>query len=324
MSRNIVVTGGSGFIGSHLCTALALMPDVERIFVLDVRPPALALPKVEHVEVDLRKPLEWCPPVPITTCFHLAAVCREPGYPWDDYFGANYLGTRTVVDWAERVGIQNIVFTSTVMVFQAGEACRSEADLPNADTGYGISKALAEEVLRAWRSRDAHRRLRVVRPGVVFGCRGGGNYVSLYRALKRNLFCYVGRSSTIKSSIYVKDLVRLLLAVETDRSDLDTFHGVYPAPTTIRAICEAFSETYGWRRFIPVLPMKLLRIAALPFQAADAVGLRNPVHYRRIEKLYYSTHLSAANLATIGFQAQYTLAEAIRDWRKDCRNLPLY
>jgi GlcNAc-P-P-Und epimerase len=324
MSRNIVVTGGSGFIGSHLCALLSGMPDVARIFVLDLRPPTQLLPKMEYVATDLRRPIAWRPEVPISTCFHLAAVCREPGYPWDDYFAANYLGTRMLVEWLELCGIDNLVFTSTVMVFRAGEICRAESDLPDADTGYGISKALAEEVVLAWRGRGRNRRLRMVRPGVVFGCRGGGNYLSLYKALKHNLFCYAGRNSTIKSSIYVKDLVRLLLVVETDKSGLEIFHGVYPEPTTIRDICKAFCDVYGWRRYVPVLPMKLLRAAAVPFQALDAVGLRNPVHYRRIEKLYFSTYLSAGNLARVGYRADYTLPEAIRDWRADCKDQPLH
>jgi hypothetical protein len=70
--------------------------------------------------------------------------------------------------------------------------------------------------------------------------------------------------------------------------------------------------------------MQLLRAAAAPFQALNALGLRNPVHYRRIEKLYFSTYLSAGNLARVDYRADYTLLEAIRDWRADCRDQPLH
>lgn len=49
-----------------------------------------------------------CPP----TVIHLAALSREPGYPWD-YFANNAAATRRLCHAADRVGVENIVFTTT-------------------------------------------------------------------------------------------------------------------------------------------------------------------------------------------------------------------
>jgi nucleoside-diphosphate-sugar epimerase len=254
----------------------------------------------------------------------LAGICREPGYTWDEYFTGNYLIAKNVAEWASRVRLNNIIFSSTMMVFKASDTRYSEADLPNPDTAYGISKALSEEHFRVWAAEGADRRLYVLRPGVVFGKGGGGNYLQLYRALKRNLFCYVGRSSTVKSSIYVKDLVRILLAAATGQLKPDTYHALYDDPLTIRKVCEAFCEVYGWRRYIPTLPYTVLKIAATPFEVADSIGLRNPIHRRRIDKLYHSTNLSAHKLTEANFSLKYEIVGALRDWRDECSPADLY
>jgi len=324
MSRNVVVTGGSGFIGSYLCKALSEQADVQQIVILDRVAPSDLPAKVKFVQVDLLEPVSYTPDFPVTTCFHLAAACREPGFEWDEYFANNHVASRHVADWAVRCGVPNIVFTSTAMVFRAGETRRRESDAPNADTAYGISKALAEETFRGWRRGADTRRLRVVRPGVVFGRGAGGNFVNLHNALRKGLFMYVGRRDTVKSAIYVKDLVRLLLTVERDSQTLDTFHGAYFEPTTIESVCRAFFKAYGWKRLVPVLPFRLAWLAAVPFEALNAIGLRNPVHTRRIEKLYHSTNLSAENLRALGFQHQFTLDAAIADWRDSCSPNSLY
>jgi len=323
-SKVFVVTGGSGFVGSHLLADLASDDTVSTIYVLDQNQPSVSSPKIHAIPCDLREPIAFMPDEPVDACIHLAAICREPGFSWDEYFTGNYLVTRNVVEWAKRCAVGNLIFTSTAMVFHAGEIRHAEGDLPDADTAYGISKALAEEVLHGWKSGAGGRRLRIVRPGVVFGKGGGGNFARLHDALKFRYFFYVGRDSTVKSAIYVKDLVRLLRLLVDDAAGAEIHHGVYPEATTTRKVCDAFCEAYGWRRFIPTLPFRLALLAAAPFHFLNVIGLRNPIHIRRIEKLYFSTDLSAENLKRLGFEAKYSLTAAISDWRADCAPGKIY
>jgi GlcNAc-P-P-Und epimerase len=325
-NRTAIVTGGSGFIGSHLVLDLDRDPTVSRIFILDKVPPAVRSDKIEFIHCDLRQSLNWVPPSQHSSLqfYHLAAVCREPGYSWDEYFSGNYLIAQNVADWASRIELESIIFTSTAMVFRASDNRNSESDLPNPDTAYGIAKALSEERFRSWMTEHPGRRLYVLRPGVVFGKGGGGNFARLHKALKRNLFCYVGRSSTVKSAIYVKDMVRVLRAAGSGALRPDTYHALYDEPLTLQNICEAFCEVYGWRRYVPTVPYNAMLLAATPFQIANALGLRNPIHRRRIEKLYHSTNLSTENLKKENFSLKYGIVEALRDWRADCFPDDLY
>jgi succinate dehydrogenase/fumarate reductase flavoprotein subunit len=77
-----------------------------------------------------------------------------------------------------------------MMVFRAGEARNHEESLTAPDTGYGMSKLLAQWVLTAWQKAAPERRLRMVKLGVVFGRWENGNYTRLYYALKKRRFAY--------------------------------------------------------------------------------------------------------------------------------------
>jgi nucleoside-diphosphate-sugar epimerase len=312
-SDTVLVTGSAGFIGSALVTRLR--ESGRYVVGLDRE----AQPGVDSLRRDLSaltsddlpKP---CPP----TIVHLAALAKEPGFPWRDYFAANAEATRRLCEVAETVGVRNIVFTSTMMTFASGPWRRSESDFGDADTAYGASKLQAEEILRAWQAEKPGRRLRIVRPGVVFGCGDQGNMRRLVHALSRRRFAYMGRQDTVKSSIYIKDLVRLLVQLIDDDGPYDTYHGAYPQPTTIRDHVEAINQAWGWQRRPPTVPFRLAMAAAAPFGLIDPAGTRFGVHPRRIQKLNMDTNISADRLADIGFTHEFSLAQAFVDWRKEC------
>jgi hypothetical protein len=80
----------------------------------------------------------------------------------------------------------------------------------------------------------------------------------------------------------------------------------------------------GWKRFIPVIPFKFALLLSYVFELLNQIGVRNPVHHRRIEKLYYSTHLSTDAVLTTGFQYSFTLRSALEDWKKECNGRGLF
>lgn len=313
----VMVTGSAGFIGralvSHLAEIGRPIVGVDRA----VEPAADALRcDLTTLTVDGFGALK-CPP----TIVHLAAVCKEPGYPWRDYYSNNAEATRRLCLAADQAGARNIIFTSTMMAFSAGPERRSESDFGDPETAYGGSKLQAEEILRAWQAAKPGRRLRIVRPGVVFGPGDEGNMRRLIHALSRRRFVYIGRDDTVKSCIYVKDLVRLLIRLIDDDGPHDTYHAVYPEPTTVRDVVEAINSAWGWNRRPATIPYRPALAAAAPFALLDPMGTRFGIHPRRIQKLYLDTNVSADRLADLGFTLQYSLPEAFADWRDECGGL---
>ena len=317
-----MVTGSAGFIGGSLASHLR-----------EIGRPVVGLDRAvgratagDTIFCDLATltddgfGVRPCP----RTIVHLAAVCKEPGYPWRDYFANNAEATRRLCHAADRAEVHNIIFTSTMMTFAAGPWRRSETDFCDPDTAYGCSKLQAEEILRAWQAAKPGRRLRIVRPGVVFGPGDEGNMRRLIHALHRRRFAYIGRQDTVKGCIYIKDLVQLLVRLIDDCGPHDTYHAVYQQPTTIRDIVDAINRAWGWNRRPPTIPYRLAVGTATPFALVDPLGTRFGIHPRRIQKLHLDTNISSDSLADIGFVTHYSLDEAIADWRQECGGgLPL-
>ncbi|MGE2724336.1 NAD-dependent epimerase/dehydratase family protein [Mycolicibacterium pulveris] len=311
----VLVTGSAGYIGratvSHLVQVGRSVMGLDRVRAASAEADSVLcdLTTLDD-EFDIRA---WP-----QTVIHLAAVCKEPGYPWREYYANNAESTRRLCRAADRAGVDNIIFTSTMMTFAASPDRRSESDFCDPDTAYGGSKLQAEEILRSWQAARPGRRLRIVRPGVVFGPEDEGNMRRLIHALRARRFAYIGRKDTIKGCIYIKDLVRLLVRLIDDDGPHDTFHAVYPNATTIQEIVQAINSAWGWKRRPPTIPYRPALVAAAPFALIDPLGTRFSIHPRRIQKLYQDTNLSADRLFDIGFAPQYSLVEAFADWRNEC------
>lgn len=312
----VMVTGSAGFIGrtlsSHLRGTGRSVVSVDRVADTATTEDSLSLDLTALGDDGFGSR-----PVP-STIIHLAAVCKEPGYPWRDYYANNTDATRRLCHAADLANVQNIIFTSTMMTFAAGPWRRSESEFCDPDTAYGGSKLQAEEILKAWQAAKPGRRLRIVRPGVVFGPGDEGNMRRLIHALNRRRFAYIGRQDTVKGCIYVKDLVRLLVRLIDDDGPYDTFHAAYPEPTTIRDVVDAINSAWGWHRRPPTIPFRPALAAAAPFALIDPLGTRFGIHPRRIQKLNLDTNISSDRLAEIGFAMQYSLPEAFADWRQNC------
>ena len=141
----ILVTGGAGFIGSHLVKKLQNAGHEVR--VLD----DLSSGKKDNVQgaefmrgdvksdIDVAKAVKGCEYV-----FHLAALtdAREGG---DNVFKVNFLGSKNVFAAAERNGAK-VIFTSSAAVYGEGTAVEDSLLKPMSD--YGKSKAKAEKLAK--------------------------------------------------------------------------------------------------------------------------------------------------------------------------------
>lgn len=334
---NYIITGGTGFIGTHLANLIAEIYPEAHIYNLDVVEPGMPLPTVKnykpalkegekhkatYVYCDVRKPIEV--PFEVTpedVIFNFAAVHRTPGHPDYEYFETNIRGAENVCTFAEKHGIRNIVFTSSIAPYGAAEDLKEETTLPTPNTPYGISKLVAEKIHTIWQSKGMDRKLTIVRPGVVFGRGENGNFSRLYWGIRKHTFAYPGRKDTIKACVYVKELVRFMLwNVQERKTLLDTFNCTFEPAYTIEEIVKTMKKVTGLTQWVPYIPNTLIMPAAF---CAKMVGSPMGICPARVKKLQISTNICGKKMAASGYKFRYSFEEAIADWFSDNNKLCL-
>ena len=327
---NYIIFGGSGFIGTHLIKLLKseCIKENDKIYNIDIVMPGEEgvvpgvvekIEGVEYIRADVRKPFD----LDIETTdrdiiFNLAAVHRTPGHADNEYFETNIKGAENVTAYADKQGINKILFTSSIAPYGAAEELKTEDTLPTPNTPYGISKLVAEKIHTAWQKENSKRELTIVRPGVVFGKGEHGNFTRLYKGQKKHYFFYPGRKDTIKACIYVKDLVRFMKYRLIDNSFPGThvFNCTYEPAYNIEQICNTMQRATRMKRHIMLVPSFLLMSAATVLGPIG--GKKLGLHPARVKKLMVSTNICGKKLAESGFKFKYTFGQALRDWYKDC------
>jgi UDP-glucose 4-epimerase len=213
-----IVTGGAGFIGSHVADALAARGD--EVVVVD----SLATGKRENVPAaatfaqrDIREPLDdLFDETRPEAVFHLAAqvdVRVSVERPHEDA-DTNVLGTIRVLEAARRHGAQ-IVFSSTggAIYGECDDGPAPESQALNPFAPYGTSKLAGEEYLRTYNRLYGTKHV-ALRYGNVYGPRqdphGEAGVVAIFLgALGRGEECRIyGDGTQTRDYVYVGDVAR--------------------------------------------------------------------------------------------------------------------
>lgn len=329
-----VIFGGSGFIGVFFAKHLLACGGYEKVYLFDKEQVAekpfpyrarLVRESTGIIEIkgDVRQEISWIPREKVSLVANFAAVHREPGHESFEYYETNLLGAENVCAWAERMGCNEMIFTSSISPYGPCEQSKDERSLPTPATAYGGSKLVAEKIHQAWLAADqAQRHLVIVRPGVVFGPGEGGNVSRLVKAVIRRYFFYMGNRDTRKAGTYVKELCQAILwALQRQKEQEQHFTlfnmSMNPGPS-IQEYVDTVCQVAGIQRKVPAIPYPLLLGAAYAIELiARPLGIRHPFSPVRIRKLVHSNNIQPGYLVEHGYPYQYTLDSALADWKSD-------
>lgn len=258
-----IVTGGAGFVGSHLVESLVARGD--DVLCLERRGAPrgwLEGVPVDFVDAGLDDPsvldrvLDGA-----DTVFHLAAltVATRP----EGYYAVNTEGTANLMAAASRTKRPPRVLLMSSLA--AAGPCRngdvlSARTVPYPLSHYGHSKLLAETVVRTWAEEVAST---ILRFPPVYGPRDR-DILIMYRLVRRGVALTVGDWEREISLIYVTDAVRALLAAADQPSAAGRTYTV------------AHPERVTWRRFAHEVGLALSRspkLLALPRSVAICVAV---------------------------------------------------
>lgn len=330
-----VIFGGKGFIGVFFARHLMLVENYEKIYLYDselsseefnsFRRKIIAdFPCIKVIHGDVRLSIDWIPLEPVALIANFAAVHREPGHIAREYYETNLLGAENVCNWADKVNCQKIIFSSSIAPYGPSEDEKDESSLPVPTTAYGGSKLAAEKIHQVWQAKDFdNRQLVIVRPGVVFGPSEGGNVSRLIKAVRKRYFFYTGNQNTRKAGVYVKELCHAMCWVlnsEKAKTDKVTLFNmtINPGPS-IEEYVDTIAKVMGINIWVPSIPIKLLLVASYFIDLlARPLGIEHPFSPVRIKKLTRSNNIFPAYLGSNEYKYQYTLEEALVDWKKEC------
>ena len=186
----IAVIGGSGFIGTRLVELL--LQDGHAVRIID-KQPSVAYPDL-RVAGDVRsldQMLETCRGCQVI--YNLAAEHKDDVRPASLYDDVNVDGAGMSARRLPELGIDTIIFTSTVAIYGFSETELDE----NAEIGYindyGRTKYEAEQVYLEWVNASPLRRLRMIRPTAVFWRRQPRQCFQPYPPIGPQAFPHGGR-----------------------------------------------------------------------------------------------------------------------------------
>ncbi len=287
-----IVTGGAGFIGSHVLDALIAggwaavvlddlstgdprrVPDEASLEVVDVTDRAL----VDRA-IDAARP---------SVIFHLAAqasVIRSVADPTQDCL-VNVLGTLNVLEAATRHGAQ-VIFTSTggALYGDAAPIPTSEDFPPAPKSPYGASKWAAEAYLVSW--REAHALPHTVcRLGNVYGPRqnphGEAGVVAIFshRLWSGEAPTLFGFGKPTRDYVHVHDVARALLASVGTAGTFNVSTGAETDVAEVYRVMQGAAGTALEPELAPLRPGELERSCLDPGRAAQALGWRAEVDLR--------------------------------------------
>ena len=288
-----VVTGGAGFIGSHLVDALLADNHVVRVIDdLSSGRPGNLDPRAELFLGDVAEPaLVRRAMAGAAGCFHLAAVasvvrCNED---WVGSHRTNLTGTVVVLDAARAAGQLPVVYASSAAIYgDQGAGPIAEDAQPSPLSAYGADKLGSE--LHARAGFGVHG---VPTTGLrffnVYGPRQDpaspySGVVSIFAArIAAGLPITIhGDGQQVRDFVYVADVVRHLRAAMSrqqatpDASALNVCTG---RPTTVLALAQTLSAVVGRSArvgFGPARPGDIRSSLGNPGRAAAALGVSAP------------------------------------------------
>lgn len=330
-SRLAVVTGATGFIGSHLARTLANQGWTVRVTTrAKSRLDRLAGTPCQQVPLDLTQSTDSQVDEALagaTHIFHVAGlVCGSARH----LHAVNCLGTERLVARAAGMGSPRRVILVSSMA-AAGPSAPGERifpdSIPQPVSNYGKSKLAGER--QAIACRDAAS-LAIVRPGIVFGP-GDTEFVRLLRAMVRlRVNPMIGRGQAPLSMIHVDDLVRLLILAADDpqhvvrqnsRGDAEAgegvFHAADPEPLTMVQLGRLVRQFSG-RRVLVQLPIPKLAGYAIG-AGAELIGqmFRKPTTLNR-DKIREATATGWAidvekSISQLSWRPAKSLADRLRE-----------
>lgn len=318
----VLVTGATGFFGSHLVRVLRQRGYPVRALVRhssDSTP--LTAQRVEVVRGDLGDPASLARATEgVRLVFHAAGRVTDWGTR-DQFQYANVQGTERLLAASRRAGVSRLVHLSSLTVLGLPRDGRTvDEDTPYAkprrSDWYSESKMHGEQRVRDAHGRDGLSTV-VVRPGAIWGPGDTIILPRLVRLLRRGVMPYIGDGSNLLGLSWVENLVDgAILAAEVPAAGGQVFHVTDSEVIDARTAVSEISATLGLAAPRISVPYPVLYALALGVEkTGKALRLENPPPMTRYGVRFVACHCRydvTRAREVLGYRPAVTFREGLR------------
>ena len=326
----ILVTGGTGFTGSHLVKHV--LREGNKAVVLDNQE-GIMLEELTKLGAEvilgsvtdpdaLKKAVEGCEVV-----YHLAAAFRKINVPKSEYDNTNINAMSSLLEICQNAGVKKVVYCSTQGVHGNIASLGQNPPVPGGETSpikpedyYQFTKYEGEKVAQAF--MDKGMDITILRPTALYGPGDPGRFLMLYKQVKKGWFPFFGPGTAFYHPVYVENFCdAFTLAVQRSESKGQTYLIADNEYFHIKEIVQKIADIMGVKCkmvYLPFYPMYWLSFIVAGIY--KLLPLEPPLFPRRVDWYRQNRGFSIAKAKKdLGYEPKVGLDEGLRlayEWYK--------
>jgi nucleoside-diphosphate-sugar epimerase len=319
-NKKIIITGGSGFIGSNLLEYFST--NGFNVVNFDVHSPNQKANLKYWRKVDIlnfalleAEITNYQPEFVI----HLAARTDLKGKRIEDY-DANTIGTKNLIHILNQVSsVKRVIFTSSMLVCKPGYIPKHSMDYAPS-TKYGESKILMEKFIR---TSSHNYQWAIARPTSIWGPWFGEPYIDFFDMIIHKKYFHIGNKSTSKTYGYIENFtfqIAAILNAPAEKIQSNVFYLGDYEPTNIKDWANEIAVELGIS--IKTIPYFIIKFVAIGGDILNILGIKFPMTLFRLKNMTTNNVVDLSNTKEIAPNLPFSRIEGIKKtlaWLKDNR-----
>jgi len=319
-----LVTGGTGFIGSHLVKTLVDRGNEVRCLVREAsKTDSLKNLGAELVFGDITNKDSLKTVANDTEIvYHLAAIVdRKHQKSYQEHYSISVTGTENLVKACLEGSIKKFVYfsSSAAIGVRNTDKLLDESVICHPTTSYGKAKLETEKLLLNY-FNSSNFPVNIIRPPVVYGHGDEtGRFLSLTkfvnkRAARNQPYPFFDHGKNLTSLCYVKNLVEATILAGESNHTGEIYHIADARPYTIREMVETIAEILNVKLKTISVPKSIVWLGSLILEPFKMIGL-NPPLYR--QKFVEMTANFALDISKAREQLGYNPEDNFKEYVKE-------